>query len=66
MISNVKGKTEISLDLPDDGLPAAFYINLPQLDLFLLHLLVRVNEDHATRHPLAVSRSDKVNATPYP
>ncbi len=68
MISNVKGKTEISPDLPDSSPSGGFQLQFAvTLDLFFfISLGPRYQIDPATRHPFAVSRSDRISSTPYP
>ena len=65
MISNVKGKTEISPDLQDWRTPRRLFNTICLNSTFFFSLFGPCYWDHATRHPFAVPRSDKVSVTPH-
>ena len=66
MISNVKGETEISLDLPDWWTPGGYLLQSAATTIsFSSSFLVRVNEITRPDIHLLYPRSDKVSSTPY-
>jgi len=65
MTSFVKGKTDISSDLPDRWIPGDYFCCSASTRSFLSFFAVRITQSYVTRHPFAVPRSDRFISTPY-